>query len=191
MIALFTVKPGRDYLGEDALTNGIVLFCKILRTHVFILPLFVFSNDNKWNKKVYCAFKTTSRGTFKDDRGIVPFGWGVYVHMWATHEQLFLTALSCSGVSLALRVCGSGFDGHNVSALSETMAPPSPSTPPHRSQGRRKWFLSEPTRENLQETVTELKSLKKKKKTRMITRLPSTIDLQVSLIYYHTAYASS
>lgn len=56
---------------------------------------------------------------------------------------------SSSGVSFVLKVCGSVFDGRNVFVLIWTTAPPSPSTRLRRTLGRRNWFLSVLTLQNL------------------------------------------
>lgn len=59
---------------------------------------------------------------------------------------------SRSEVSSLVKVCGSVFGCHNEFALIGTMAPPSSSTPPHRTLGRRSRSLSVPTPQNLKGT---------------------------------------
>lgn len=65
------------------------------------------------------------------------------------------TEVSCSGVSLVIKVCGCVFGGRSRSVLIGTTAPPSPATPPHWNPGRRNWFLFEPTLKNLKNTISD------------------------------------
>lgn len=86
---------------------------------------------------------------------IVKLGHTWHVAAALCTEQTVLSHCDCnsrSEVSCVVKVCGSVFGNHNEFALIGKMAPPSSSTPPRRTLGRRNRSLSVPTRQNLRET---------------------------------------